>query len=189
MGSEMCIRDRFRGDGVLMSTTPPRAVVAAALTPLRYAGRRRRPRGRKGHRRALPVPGRARRDPLYKSCLGVGLPHFNKGQGQEARAGARGALARGVRQEGPDEEAPRHRCIGRGARHPRQGRRERCLRCGEAAADGPGRSFAGEGSGCRRGVACYRVGWVIDRSFYISPFPGRRRPRRRRRGDERRKTA
>ena len=171
-----------RGDGVLTSTTPPRAVVTVASTPLRHAGRRRRPRGREGHRRALPVPGRARRHPRHKSYLGVGLPPITKSQGQEARAGARGAFEGSVRQEGPDEEAPRHRCIGRGARHPRQGRRERCLRCGEAAADGPGRSFAGEGSGCRGGVACYRVGWVIGRSFYISPFPGRRRPRRRRRG-------
>ena len=178
-----------RGDGVLTSTTPPRAVVTVASTPLRHAGRRRRPRGREGHRRALPVPGRARRHPRHKSYLGVGLPPITKSQGQEARAGARGALAGRVGQEGPDEKAPRHRGIGRGARHPRQGRRERCLRCGEAAADGPGRSFAGEGSGCRGGVACYRVGWVIGRSFYISPFPGRRRPRRRRRGDERRKTA
>ena len=157
-----------RGDGVLTSTTPPRAVVTVASTPLRHAGRRRRPRGREGHRRALPVPGRARRHPRHKSYLGVGLPPITKSQGQEARAGARGAFAGRVRQEGPDEEAPRHRCIGRGARHPRQGRRERCLRCGEAAADGPGRGFAGEGPGGRRGLACYRVGWVIDRSFSLS---------------------
>ncbi len=113
----------FRGDGVLMSTTPPRAVVTVALTPLRYAGRRRRPRGREGHRRALPVPGRARRHPRHKSYLGVGLPPITKSQGQEARAGARGAFARGVGQEGPDQEAPRHRRARRGARYPRQGRR------------------------------------------------------------------
>ena len=160
----------FRGDGVLTSTTPPRAVVTVALTPLRHAGRRRRPRGREGHRRALPVPGRARRHPRHKSYLGVGLPPITKSQGQEARAGARGAFARGVGQEGPDEKAPRHRGIGHGARYPRQGRRERCLRCGEAAADGPGSGAAGEGPGGRGGVACYRVGWVIiGRSLAIYP--------------------
>ena len=81
----------FRGDGVLTSTTPPRAVVTVASTPLRHAGRRRRPRGREGHRRALPVPGRARRHPRHKSYLGVGLPPGPFCQNQEARAGARGS--------------------------------------------------------------------------------------------------
>ena len=167
-----------RGDGALMSTPPRRAVVTVASTPLRYAGRRRRPRGREGRRRALPVPRRARRDALHKSYLGVGLPPFNKGQDEEARAGPRGAFEGSVGQEGPDEEAPRHRRVGRGARYPRQGRRGRRLWGREAAADGPFGCFAGEGPGSRRGLACYRVGRVIDRSFYIWSFRVRAGARR-----------
>ena len=169
------------GRGVPTSTTPPRAVVTVASAPRPHPGRRGRPRGREGHRRALPVPGRARRHPRHKSYLGVGLPPITESQGQEARTGARGAFAGRVRQEGPDEEAPRHRCIGRGARHPRQGRRERCLRCGEAAADGPGRVLPAVRAAVGRGLL--RVGWArvgpFTASFRVvvaAPAPARAHP-------------
>ena len=150
----------FRGDGVLTSTTPPRAVVTVASTPLRHAGRRRRPRGREGHRRALPVPGRARRDPLDKSYLGVGLPPITKSQGQEARAGARGALLRASGKKALTKKLLDIGALVAARGILAKGDVSRCLRCGEAAADGPGGGAAGEGPGGRGGWACYR-GWVV----------------------------